>query len=208
MKKDLHFMPVDQTNSRGPEAAIRQACEAGNHEEAVEIALRAYGAEILGYLAGRMRDEEHAREVYSTFSIELWRGFASFQWRCSARAWAYTVARNAANKAWRTEARRREVPFSRAGDPAWRPGTRTPTFQRTPIVREVNALRERLSSAEQELLTLRIDRRMTWPELAVVLAGEELDEAGKRRESAKLRQRFVATKRRLRTLAKEAGIVP
>lgn len=189
---------------------IRAACEQGDHEAAVQIALRAYGPEILGYLCSRLGDENQAREAYSEFSVDLWRGFERFEWRCSARAWSYTLARNAAHKMLRDGKRRDRgrVPLSRAGELAHKSQTRTPTFLQTPMVREVRALRDKLQPEEQELLALRIDRQMTWPDLAVVLSGGELTgDEEIRKHAARLRQRFVVTKRRLKKLAKEAGLL-
>ncbi len=199
------------TSPRDPndalERTIREACARGDASAATQAALRGYGAEILGYLCARLGDEAAAREVYSDFSLDLWRGLQGFEWRCSARAWAYTLARNAAHKSLRRRARHAHAPLEAIDDVAAPTPTRTPTFLRTPVVQEMRALRSELRPDERELLTLRIDRRLSWPELAVVLAGSELEDEELRRHTARLRQRFVVTKGRLRKLARKAGLL-
>jgi RNA polymerase sigma-70 factor, ECF subfamily len=73
----------------------------------------------------------------------------------------------------------------------------------------MRALRERLSEDDQTLLVLRIDKELSWKEIAAVMSGrgEELDDAALRRWSARLRQRFRKVKERLRVMAKEEGII-
>jgi RNA polymerase sigma-70 factor (ECF subfamily) len=203
---------IEETSLEGRslEAAIRRACAAGDPSRAAELVIEGYGSEILGYLCARVGDEATARDVFSDFSVELWRGLSKFEWRCSARAWAYTLARNAAVSHHRRERRHvaKRVGASELDRVPWAPATRTPTFLRTPMVNRVRQLREQLAPEERELLSLRIDRGMSFPELAVVLSGSELKGPAQiRREAARWRQRFVAAKRRLEKLARKEGLL-
>ncbi|MEM1034669.1 MAG: sigma factor [Myxococcota bacterium] len=191
------------------EAEIRAACRAGDFRRAADRTLRAYGADLLGYLTVRLGDEALAREAYSDFSLDLWRGLERFEWRCPVRAWAYALARNAGHRAWtrRARTRGRERSWGPAHDVAASAASRTPGFMRTTMKSRVRALRERLSPEERELLVLRIDKHLTWPELATVVAGRELADDDVKREAARLRKRFQLTKERLRELAKREGLL-
>ena len=99
------------------EARIRAACDAGDLQRAATLLLESYGTEIFRFVASRLRDVELASEVFSEFAENLWRGIAGFRWVCSARAWAYTLARHAASRAIRQRRRRgvHYVSLSHAG---------------------------------------------------------------------------------------------
>jgi len=70
-------------------------------------------------------------------------------------------------------------------------------------------IREQLSDDDQELLVLRVDRALSWRELAMVMSGkgEALDEGEINRWSTLLRQRFVKIKKRLKELAQREGLL-
>jgi RNA polymerase sigma-70 factor (ECF subfamily) len=91
------------------EARTRGLCEAGDERSA--------GREIFGFLVSRLRDRDAAADVFSTFTEDLWRGLDGFRWQCTARVWAYTLARHATSHYLRDARRRRarEQPLSRAG---------------------------------------------------------------------------------------------
>lgn len=78
------------------ENRIRALCEAGDQKQAATLVLEGYGRELLLFLVSRLRDGEAAREVFSRFSEDLWRGLADFRWQCTVRVWCYTLARRAA----------------------------------------------------------------------------------------------------------------
>jgi RNA polymerase sigma-70 factor (ECF subfamily) len=62
---------------------------------------------------------------------------------------------------------------------------------------------------DQSLLVLRIDKGLSWNELAVVFsaAGAAMEEAEVLRSAARLRQRFASIKRRLRAMAEDEGLL-
>ena len=62
---------------------------------------------------------------------------------------------------------------------------------------------------DRALLVLRVDRGLSWNDLARVLNedGEPLDDAALKRESARLRKRFQLLKRELLELGRAAGVV-
>jgi RNA polymerase sigma-70 factor (ECF subfamily) len=70
-------------------------------------------------------------------------------------------------------------------------------------------LREQLPEDDQTLLVLRVDRGLSWLELAEVMLGDDAPASDEqlKTEAARLRQRFQAAKHRLRKLVEEAGLL-
>lgn len=192
------------------EARIAERLEASDLHGAITIALQAYGPEIIGFLLARERDETAASEVYSAFCEDLWRGIGGFRRESSFRSWAYALARNAAH-------RRRSDPFAKRGVPlsqvpaiyelAEKIRTTTLLHLRTEVRDAVTRLRERLDVEDQELLVLRVNREMSWKEIAVVFQGVDAPPAAITRKAASLRKRFERVKGRLRDLAREEGLL-
>jgi len=196
------------------ETSIRCAWAAGDYDTAATIAIREYGPEILGVLAARLRNRADASEVFSQFSEDFWKGLPRFKWRCSARVWAYKIARNAAIR-YVTSAQRqpgRHIPLSE--HPTLErlvEDIRTTTLAhlRTENKSRIRELREQLSGADQEVLILRVDKRMSFRDMAIVLSDPEppQDEDDLKREAARLRKQFQLAKERLRALAQEQGLI-
>ena len=196
------------------EAEIRQAWEAGDFDRATTAAVKGYGPEVLGFLAARLRDHAAASDVFSMFCEDFWRGLARFQWRCSVRVWAYTLAQHAANR-YAVQAHRRpgrNVPLSQAhavSKMVERVRTATMEHLKTRIKSRMRELREQLTEEEQTLIILRVDKQMSWTELAEVLAydGGAPSEAALTKEAARLRKRFQLAKDKLRKLAEADGLI-
>lgn len=203
------------------EATIRDAHARGAFDEAATALLESYGGEIGGYLAATLRHEDDAAEAFSRFQEDLWRGLPAFDFRASARTWAYVLARNAAHHLRRAPHRRREMPnvlFDTEaqerlhGRLVAEVRASTARFLKTEVKDRVRALREQLTDDERELLILRIDRGLDWSELAAVLSSDAestgVDEKERARDAAKYRKRFARTKERLRALASAEGLLP
>jgi RNA polymerase sigma-70 factor, ECF subfamily len=198
------------------EADLRSLCEAGRHDLAVTRAIEAFGGEIVGFLRSRL-GEADAWEVFSMFSEDLWRGIPGFAWRCTLRAWVYTLARHAeirfATAADRRPERRltlSETPLLEAAVSALRTRSRTEPYQRTEVKNRFRALRARLPDEDQIILMLRVDRGLGWSEIVEVLAGPEAPPApdgARAREEARVRKRFQLVKQRLRSWAKQEGLL-
>jgi RNA polymerase sigma-70 factor (ECF subfamily) len=196
------------------EVAIRERHEAGAYDDAATLLLQSYGREILGFLVSRLRDPELAGDVFSRFCEDVWRGLRGFGWRCSARAWAYTLARNAASRELKVvqRERRRRVPLSQAAALSkleQKIRTETLRLLKTETRSRIAALRERLPEDDQALLLLRINRKLDFREIAHVMLGdaEAADAVVVDREAARLRKRFQLVKQQLRKLAKEEGLL-
>lgn len=192
------------------ETAIREAHQRGDLQEAVRLGLERYQVEVYSFLCARLRSEADAHDVYSQLTEDVWRGIAGFAWRSSFRTWLYTLARHAAVRFERApvnQSGRRER-LSQISDPVAVERSRTRPYQRTDIKDRFAALRERLTPDEQSLLVLRIDRGLSWEEVAEILYdGADTDEASMRRYSANVRQRFRQLKTRLQDWARAEGLL-
>jgi RNA polymerase sigma factor (sigma-70 family) len=193
------------------EQDLRGAWDDGDLRAVATLAIERYGAEIFRVLAVQLRSRTDAGDAFSLFTEHLWRGLPGFQWRCSLRAWAHRVARNAAVR-WATAGARspeRNLPMEQGGisELADRVRSSTLVYLRTEVKSEIRRLREALPHADQILLILRVDRRMRWRDIAAALAEHDLDPDELKREAARLRQRFVLVTEKLRKLARERGLL-
>jgi RNA polymerase sigma-70 factor, ECF subfamily len=196
-----------------PEQAIRRAYEQQDLETAATLALEAYASEILSFLGARLRRQSDAQEAFSMFAEDLWNGLPRFAWRCSMRTWAYTLARNAANRYMASPQNRveRNLTLSKPGRLSAlveRVRSATHVYQRTEVKDRFRALRERLDADDQLLLILRIDRDMEWRDIAIASSGDaDLDDDAIDRESARLRKSFERVKTELKRMAEEEGLL-
>jgi RNA polymerase sigma factor (sigma-70 family) len=190
------------------ETAIAEALARGDLEACAVRTLRAYGSEILGFLIASLRNEQHAEEVFSTFAEDLWRALPGLTLKTTMRGFAYALARNARHRFLDRDLRKqkRSIPLSHAAElseivQAVR--TATATHQHTSAQQRLADLRSRLSADEQALLTLRIDRKLEWREIAEVLD----DEPDLTKASARQRKRFQLLKDKLGRWAREEGLL-
>lgn len=197
---------VDATDDRAAsEARIREAAAAGDLKRAATQALRLYGSELFGYLCNVARDEDLASDAFSATCERMWKGLPAFRWESSLRSWLYTIARNALTTLLAHPSRRpeRNASVSELDDLAHEIRTQTLPIHRTEIREGIRALRNELSPEDAELVLLRIDRKMSWRDIARVLhEGSDPD-----KHTAALRKRFERAKEHLRRLATERGLV-
>lgn len=200
----VRMRPFTESESR-----IARLVEEGDVPTAVSEFVRAYGQEIFGYLVAELRDEQAAREVYSTFAFDLLRGLEGVRIRTSARAYAYQVARHAAGRHIRRASRERRMlrglDSVTSADLRARPRTPTPPYRRTDVKDVYARLRDRLDDDERRLLVLRVDRGLAWREIAESLS--DVGEPDLERDAARLRKRFELLKRKIRGLAIAEGIL-
>jgi RNA polymerase sigma-70 factor (ECF subfamily) len=192
------------------EQRIQQLCRDGDVGGAAEAALAGYGPELLRLMGSILKDPERTRDAFSDFSEVLVKDLPAFQWKSSFRTWAYQVARHLA---WRHAmgSGRREVPMTRDAftQEPQRVRSQTQPWLQTTVKERFRRLRSRLSPYEQTLLALRVDRRLSWEEVARELAppSERLTADELRRRVAVLRQQFQRIKARLRELAEEEHLL-
>jgi RNA polymerase sigma-70 factor, ECF subfamily len=199
-------MEHGRSGDRDREADARAASATGRFDEAATLLLRAYGKELLEYSIAMARSEVDGCDAFSLLSERLWRGLPTFRWESSARTWCYVLAHRAIADTLRGGAARRAVPLSDAPEVAAlveQVRTQTLTFLRTEARDAFAELRASLSPEERELLVLRLDRKLPWREVAMVMsADEDLDPAALERRSAALRKQWEVMKTKLRTMVK------
>lgn len=191
------------------DAEVRALAVAGDVNGAVTAALQAYGDEVYSFLMSRLRDEDVASDVFAQASADLLASMATFQWRCSLRTWFYRLARAATTRHQRTPSNRadRRVALSRISEAVDRVRSRTQLHLRSEVKDGLRKLREQLDPDEQQLLLLRVDRDLSWNEIAEIIDDDD-DPKQITRTSARLRQQFQTLKERLRELAIAEGLLP
>lgn len=196
------------------EQAVKDACSAQDFALATARAFEAYGPEILSFLIARLRSESDAEEAFSMFAEDLWKAMPAFAFRCSARGYLYTLARNAANRYALSPHKRaaRNLPLSAHASVSAlldRSRSATQAHQRTDVKDRIRALRDQLDEDDQLLLILHIDRNLPWREVAMVMheQGPQLEAELLERECARLRKRFERVKGELKALAQKEGLL-
>jgi len=196
-------MTTDETESR-----VRERCEAGDLDAAMRLSLEGYGDEVFSFLVARLRDDDIAGDVFSQACEDLLKTLPTFRWQCTLRTWFYRVARSAAARHLRLPQNRadRRVALSQVSELQNAIRSRTMAHLRSEVKDGVRALREQLDEDEQQLLLLRIDRDLSWNEIAEIMTDAD-DPADLAKASARLRQQFQKLKDRLRDLAIEQGLL-
>jgi len=193
-------------DSRSPSSELERRLEAlidgGALADAATEVIRGYGPGILGYLGALLREDEAAREAFSEFAEELWKALPRFARKSSVKTWAYAIAYHSALRHRRARSRRRTRPIrdSEYSKLAASVHATSQAFCRTAADRKLDALRRSLTDEEQTLLVLRLDRRMSWDEIAEVLRSPP---GG----VPTLRKRFQRLKDRLRRAAEREGLI-
>ncbi|MDJ0763882.1 MAG: sigma factor [Myxococcota bacterium] len=205
-----------KATSGSVEPHIRGAFKKADFDTAATLFMQHFGSEIVSFLAGRLKGEAaDVSEVFSQFAEDFWRGLPNFRWRTTIRGWAYALARNAAYRYIQQVDRQREreitynsksANFARLVSEI---RAETKRHLRTEVKDQLRALREQLDMDDQTLLVLRVDRQLSWKELAVVLSdmGEQMERSDIIQWSARLRQRFQTIKKRLKELAIAEGLL-
>lgn len=186
------------------EERIRALWERGELAAAATVAIESFGPEVLGWLVVTTNDAQAAEEAFAAASEDLWGSFAEFRWECALRTWFYTLAKRALirhrKRAAEQPKRRHELG---SYDAVQRARTATAPWLRTDVKDVFARLRAALREDERELLVLRVDRDMSWDEIALVLD----QSADRTRATARLRKRYQAIKDKLRELARAEGLL-
>ena len=217
---------MDAVERQQLESPVQRAIASGDRNGATTAVLQLYGAELYGFIKGLARDETLTDEAYSELCEVVWTQLAQFRWEASLRSWLYALARRLVLRlrvdGFRREARARPLELSpEVSELAARLRTSTLEILRSEVKSAFRALREELSDEDQELLALRVDRALSWRDLARIIddarpgdgvqdgvpAGP-LEGAALDQRAAALRKRFERVRLRLRELAAERGLLP
>ncbi len=179
------------------EAQIAILLQAGDWTGASTVALRGYGPPVLSYLRRRLRDDDLASDVFSRFCEKVWRSVADFRGESSFATWAYRLAWFAVREHRRAERRRRE---ERLADDALAEvaGEGAPAGLAAEARDRWATLVDALEPFDRSLLRLRVERELSWKEVARILSA-----AGETVEEPALRKRFERLRLRLYRLAGE-----
>lgn len=184
------------------ESRVRGALRRGEDDEATTLAIEALGPGVLGYLAAMLRPDD-ARDAFSLWAEDVWKGLPGFRWECTLKGWAYRIAWRAAARQTRDRFRARAVPLgeSLASRLAESVVTRSSLMSGGRRDR-LAQLRAQLDPVDRTILVLRIDRELEWDEVAVALS-----DTGVALAAPALRKRFERLKERLAVLAREQGML-
>ena len=182
------------------EEGVLSLLAANEGAEGATQVLRAHGPEVLRYLRAILRDETAADDAFSLFAEWTWEGLSRFRGESSLRTFAFGIAWNAARRvrdeAWR---KRRERLSSGAAAKLAKEIRTSSLLERERRADALEELRRELSGDEQNLLALRIDQRLSWDEIAIVL-----DDGV---SAAALRKRFERLKERVARMARARGLL-
>jgi RNA polymerase sigma-70 factor (ECF subfamily) len=204
----------DRDGETGPAASeldrtVRAMLESGDLDGAATRALEHYGPELYGFHRAIARDDDLASDAFALASEQLWRNLARFRWEASLRTWAYQLFRHALYQV-RTDPRRRpdrNLPLSIVQSIEHIHRSMTAPYQRTEVKEGLRALREALDPLDHEILVLRLDRAMSWKDIARALADDD-SQANLDQRAAAFRKRFERAKAQLRELAVKRGLIP
>lgn len=206
---------MDQEERDELEKGIRLRAEQGDLTGAATLALTGYGPELLRFLVSLHGREDAASEVFSLVAEGLWRGLGTFAWECPFRAFAYAVARRASLRYRRDEGRRAKKQIAVEDHSALsaiveQVRTRTLSFLRTEVKSRFAELRDGLPPDDRALLILRVDRKLSWNDIALAMHDDEaapLDNEGLKKAAARLRKRFQSVKERLVEVGLREGLI-
>jgi RNA polymerase sigma-70 factor, ECF subfamily len=190
-------------SAEDPEVAIRQLLAHQDWNGATDAVLRMYGSEIIGWLSDALRNDADAHDAFSRTAEQLWRSLQSFDGRCSMRTWMYLLARHAVHYIRNQAKFRREQLVSHVPSVAhavthiWNT-TRRAAVHHTNVYAEI---REQLDEDDRLLLVLRVDRNLTWRDIAHVIVGEDATTEQLEQKAATLRKQFERVKVLLRDMA-------
>jgi RNA polymerase sigma-70 factor, ECF subfamily len=198
----------DAIEAPGIDATVRGLLAAGQLELATTRMLEHYGPELFGFLRAIARDDDLAAEAFALASERMWQNLERFRWEASLRTWVYQLARNALYRLRRDPRRRaaNNLPLSLVQSIEEVRRCPTEPYRRTEIKDMFRTLRESLDPLDHEILVLRLDRSMSWKDIARSLADEDTTETVEQRAAA-FRKRFERAKSQLRELAVEHGLV-
>jgi RNA polymerase sigma-70 factor (ECF subfamily) len=184
------------------DARVTALLATGDHASAAAAVVRDLGPAICGYLVAVLHSDDDGREVFAETCEQLLLSIERFRGDSSVKTWAYRIAWRTAMR-WKSDGFRRRVrPLVTGEESALAAAVRdsTAAYQRSEAKGWLSQVRDALSPDEQSLLILRLDRDMSWSDVAAVM-GDRGDDA------ARWRKRYERLKDKLRTWAERDGLL-
>jgi RNA polymerase sigma-70 factor, ECF subfamily len=156
------------------EERVRHLVATGANDGAATEAIRALGPQALRYVRTIVRDEDAAKDAFSLWAEGIWRGLPRFRGEATLRSWSLRLAHFSAlavvDRAWNRRAR----PLATGEASHLAQSIHTATAVRLDRQRrKLEELTASLNAEERALLSLRIDQRLSWEEIAAVVTSEE-----------------------------------
>jgi RNA polymerase sigma-70 factor (ECF subfamily) len=191
------------------ESEVARLRAEGRLKEVATLVIERYGDEVLSFVQTMLRDHADAGDVFAQACEDLWKGLPRFEGRASIKTWFYTLARHAASRLRRSAHHKRLAPLGDIADVAERVRSRTRPHLKTEVKAGFAQIRESLSDADRMLLVLRVDRGMSWNDVARVMADGEHEDSDEQlaRAAARLRKRFQSVKETIRERAIASGLI-
>lgn len=186
---------------REVESQLRALAHAERYRETVDLALRSYGGELMGFIMNTVHDEALAQDIFQQLSIEVWESLPGFRWQSNFRTWVYTLARRTTFRILRAPDRRYQRLHTAEEQQLQARWSRTSTleWQKTENKDRFWLICEGLEPEQRSLVMLRIAQRLSWAEITVIMSErDDLSPDEARRLSAKYRKRFARTKTQLK----------
>lgn len=191
---------------------VRAMLADGDVAQAATLVIRSLGPEVFGFLRGALGTDADADEVFSTASARIWSALVKFRWQSSLRTWVYVIARHELARFLEGVHRHYagRVSPSELDEVVAAVRTETQSALRSEKRNKLQALRDELPVEDRALLILRVDRDLSWRDIARAFLAdpESSDDEAMAREAARLRKRYQLVKRQLTKRAREEGLLP
>ncbi len=177
---------------------VKALVDNGDLRSATQMALVHVGPRVRRHLEQALREAASVDEAFSRFSEKLWTGLRRYRCDAPLVRWALRVAASAARDLQRDGWRRRRAPLPPEED---LPASPPPGAERQERDEEIlDRLRSGLSPRDRSLLALRLERRLPWREIALLLSS-----GGEALSAEAARKRFERLRARLSSLARRTG---
>lgn len=166
------------------------------HADACRLLLEQYGPEVHGYFRGVLANEADGDDLYQDLAAALWKGLSRFRQSSSVRTWIYAIAHHLISHRLRRYSRKHVVRLDTGHELAIE--NRSTGSAREHAAREhaVAQMMDTLKPEEREIVILRIERNLAFPEIGTILGCSELT----------ARQRFQRVKARLKLFAQNTEL--
>ncbi len=183
------------------EVQITTALAEGDVDRALTCVVEGFGPELLGFLEATHPQPDDAHEVFARVCERLVKGLPKFRGDSSLRTWLYTVVVNESRRFFTSpDQKRAQVGLSAISGLVDRARTQTPAHRRTGPKEQFRAFRDALAPDDRMLLILRVDRDLSWKDVATSLSDDD-----SAKTVAALRKRFERIKTKLAKKAADEG---
>ena len=174
---------------------VRALVEQGHIAEAATLTLETFGPELRGYLRGTLGHAEEADDVFQELSEAIWFGLPAFRFQCALRTWCYAIAHNRVVKRFSRYSRKNRVRLNTQDEGRLPARSLSSTLEAQHRASLAQTAAEALTPDQREILILRVERRLSFREIAGVLGLPD---------EAAARKRFQRAKDRLKQLVSAA----